>query len=121
MNGETSVANRTVTEGNIVQLAENIEEVSNEEELKAALQDASITTIKLKNNITLNNAITINNGNRNITIIVDGHYINALNSDVGIILNNRRGSAEIKLTIENATLYKLVSTVCNMSSNERTP
>ena len=115
--GETSVANRTVTEGNIVQLAENIEEVSNEEELKAALQDASITTIKLKNNITLNNAITINNGNRNITIIGDGHYINALNSDGGIILNNR-GSAKIDLTIENATLYNTSKYgFVNMSSN----
>ena len=116
--GETSVANRTVTEGNIVQLAENIEEVSNEEELKAALQDASITTIKLKNNITLNNAITINNGNRNITIIGDGHYINALNSDGGIILNNRGGSAKIELTIENATLYNTSKYgFVNMSSN----
>ena len=116
--GETSVANRTVTEGNIVQLAENIEEVSNEEELKAALRDASITTIKLKNNITLNNAITINNGNRNITIIGDGHYINALNSDGGIILNNRGGSAQIKLTIENATLYNTSKYgFVNMSSN----
>ena len=115
--GETSVANRTVTEGNIVQLAENIEEVSNEEELKAALRDASITTIKLKNNITLNNAITINNGNRNITIIGDGHYINALNSDGGIILNNR-GSANINLTIENATLYNTSKYgFVNMSSN----
>ena len=115
--GETSVANRTVTEGNIVQLAENIEEVSNEEELKAALRDASITTIKLKNNITLNNAITINNGNRNITIIGDGHYINALNSDGGIILNNR-GSAKIDLTIENATLYNTSKYgFVNMSSN----
>ena len=112
--GETSVANRTVTEGNIVQLAENIEEVSNEEELKAALRDASITTIKLKNNITLNNAITINNGNRNITIIGDGHYINALNSDGGIIL----GSAKIDLTIENATLYNTSKYgFVNMSSN----
>lgn len=46
--GESSMANRTVTEGNIVQLAESIKEVSNEEELKVALQDASITTIKLK-------------------------------------------------------------------------
>ena len=116
--GETSVANRTVTEGNIVQLAENIEEVSNEEELKAALRDASITTIKLKNNITLNNAITINNGNRNITIIGDGHYINALNSDGGIILNNRGGSAKIELTIENATLYNTSKYgFVNMSSN----
>ncbi|MDY3299293.1 MAG: serine-rich glycoprotein adhesin [Limosilactobacillus reuteri] len=116
--GETSVANRTVTEGNIVQLAENIEEVSNEEELKAALQDASITTIKLKNNITLNNAITINNGNRNITIIGDGHYINALNSDGGIILNNSSGSAKIDLTIENATLYNTSKYgFVNMSSN----
>ncbi|OTA50570.1 serine-rich glycoprotein adhesin, partial [Limosilactobacillus reuteri] len=116
--GETSVANRTVTEGNIVQLAENIEEVSNEEELKAALQDASITTIKLKNNITLNNAITINNGNRNITIIGDGHYINALNSDGGIILNNSSGSANIDLTIENATLYNTSKYgFVNMSSN----
>ncbi|CUU12418.1 serine-rich secreted cell wall anchored (LPXTG-motif) protein [Limosilactobacillus reuteri subsp. suis] len=116
--GETSVANRTVTEGNIVQLAENIEEVSNEEELKAALRDASITTIKLKNNITLNNAITINNGNRNITIIGDGHYINALNSDGGIILNNRGGSAKIDLTIENATLYNTSKYgFVNMSSN----
>ncbi|OTA85070.1 hypothetical protein BHL82_06075, partial [Limosilactobacillus reuteri] len=115
--GETSVANRTVTEGNIVQLAENIKEVSNEEELKAALRDASITTIKLKNNITLNNAITINNGNRNITIIGDGHYINALNSDGGIILNNR-GSAKIDLTIENATLYNTSKYgFVNMSSN----
>ena len=116
--GETSVANRTVTEGNIVQLAENIEEVSNEEELKAALRDASITTIKLKNNITLNNAITINNGNRNITIIGDGHYINALNSDGGIILNNSSGSAKIDLTIENATLYNTSKYgFVNMSSN----
>ena len=116
--GETSVANRTVTEGNIVQLAENIEEVSNEEELKAALQDASITTIKLKNNITLNNAITINNGNRNITIIGDGHYINALNSDGGIILNNSSGRAKINLTIENATLYNTSKYgFVNMSSN----
>ncbi|MCC4408870.1 serine-rich glycoprotein adhesin, partial [Limosilactobacillus reuteri] len=116
--GETSVANRTVTEGNIVQLAENIKEVSNEEELKAALQDASITTIKLKNNITLNNAITINNGNRNITIIGDGHYINALNSDGGIILNNSSGSAKIDLTIENATLYNTSKYgFVNMSSN----
>ncbi|MCC4413370.1 serine-rich glycoprotein adhesin, partial [Limosilactobacillus reuteri] len=116
--GETSLANRTVTEGNIVQLAENIKEVSNEEELKAALQDASITTIKLKNNITLNNAITINNGNRNITIIGDGHYINALNSDGGIILNNSSGSAEIDLTIENATLYNTSKYgFVNMSSN----
>ncbi|MCI7245390.1 MAG: serine-rich glycoprotein adhesin [Limosilactobacillus reuteri] len=116
--GETSVANRTVTEGNIVQLAENIEEVSNEEELKAALRDASITTIKLKNNITLNNAITINNGNRNITIIGDGHYINALNSDGGIILNNSSGSANINLTIENATLYNTSKYgFVNMSSN----
>ena len=116
--GETSVANRTVTEGNIVQLAENIEEVSNEEELKAALQDASITTIKLKNNITLNNAITINNGNRNITIIGDGHYINALNSDGGIILNNSSGRANINLTIENATLYNTSKYgFVNMSSN----
>ena len=116
--GETSVANRTVTEGNIVQLAENIEEVSNEEELKAALRDASITTIKLKNNITLNNAITINNGNRNITIIGDGHYINALNSDGGIILNNSSGRAKINLTIENATLYNTSKYgFVNMSSN----
>ena len=116
--GETSVANRTVTEGNIVQLAENIEEVSNEEELKAALQDASITTIKLKNNITLNNAITINNGNRNITIIGDGHYINALNRNGGIILNNSSGSAKIDLTIENATLYNTSKYgFVNMSSN----
>ncbi|WP_156249941.1 serine-rich glycoprotein adhesin, partial [Limosilactobacillus reuteri] len=116
--GETSVANRTVTEGNIVQLAENIKEVSNEEELKAALQDASITTIKLKNNITLNNAITINNGNRNITIIGDGHYINALNSDGGIILNNSSGSAKIDLTIENAILYNTSKYgFVNMSSN----
>ena len=116
--GETSVANRTVTEGNIVQLAENIEEVSNEEELKAALRDASITTIKLKNNITLNNAITINNGNRNITIIGDGHYINALNSDGGIILNNSSGRANINLTIENATLYNTSKYgFVNMSSN----
>lgn len=103
--GETSVANRTVTEGNIVQLAENIKEVSNEEELKAALQDASITTIKLKNNITLNNAITINNGNRNITIIGDGHYINATNADGGIFLNNNSSNKTVNLTIENATLY----------------
>ena len=116
--GETSVANRTVTEGNIVQLAENIEEVSNEEELKAALRDASITTIKLKNNITLNNAITINNGNRNITIIGDGHYINALNRNGGIILNNSSGSAKIDLTIENATLYNTSKYgFVNMSSN----
>ncbi|WP_102816715.1 serine-rich glycoprotein adhesin, partial [Limosilactobacillus reuteri] len=116
--GETSVANRTVTEDNIVQLAESIKEVSNEEELKAALQDASITTIKLKNNITLNNAITINNGNRNITIIGDGHYINALNSDGGIILNNSSGSAKIDLTIENATLYNTSKYgFVNMSSN----
>lgn len=35
--GESSMANRTVTEGNIVQLAESIKEVSNEEELKVAL------------------------------------------------------------------------------------
>ncbi|MCC4435211.1 serine-rich glycoprotein adhesin, partial [Limosilactobacillus reuteri] len=116
--GETSVANRTVTEDNIVQLAESIKEVSNEEELKAALQDASITTIKLKNNITLNNAITINNENRNITIIGDGHYINALNSDGGIILNNNSGSAKIDLTIENATLYNTSKYgFVNMSSN----
>lgn len=116
--GESSMANRTVTEGNIVQLAESIKEVSNEEELKVALQDASITTIKLKNNITLNNAITINNGNRNIIIIGDGHYINALNSDGGIILNNNSGSAEIELTIENATLYNTSKYgFVNMSSN----
>ena len=116
--GESSMANRTVTEGNIVQLAESIKEVSNEEELKVDLQDASITTIKLKNNITLNNAITINNGNRNIIIIGDGHYVNALNSDGGIILNNNSGSAEIELTIENATLYNTSKYgFVNMSSN----
>ncbi|MCC4410647.1 serine-rich glycoprotein adhesin, partial [Limosilactobacillus reuteri] len=103
--GETSVANRTVVEDNIVQLAENIREVSNEEELKAALQNASITTIKLTNNITLNNAITINNGNRNITIIGDGHYINATNADGGIFLNNNSNNKTVNLTIENATLY----------------
>ncbi|MBD5806777.1 serine-rich glycoprotein adhesin, partial [Limosilactobacillus walteri] len=117
-NGATPAANRTVAEDNVTQIAETIKEVSTEDELKAALQDASITTIKLKGNITLNNAITINNGNRNITIDGNGYHINALNTDGGIILNNSSSTAKINLTIKNATLYNTSKYgFVNMSSN----
>ncbi|WP_304682976.1 serine-rich glycoprotein adhesin, partial [uncultured Limosilactobacillus sp.] len=117
-NGATPAANRTVAEDNVTQIAETIKEVSTEDELKAALQDASITTIKLKGNITLNNAITINNGNRNITIDGNGYHINALNENGGIILNNSSSTAKIDLTIKNATLYNTSKYgFVNMSSN----
>ncbi|MCC4413371.1 serine-rich glycoprotein adhesin, partial [Limosilactobacillus reuteri] len=105
------VQNRTVSttnENDTVQ-TEDIQAdatASNADELKKALLDTSVHTIKLTNNITLTSAIELNNVSRDVTIYGNGKYINAANTgDGGIFIDNNNTSYTVNLTIENATLY----------------
>nr|5NY0_A Chain A, L. reuteris SRRP binding region [Limosilactobacillus reuteri subsp. rodentium] len=77
---------------------------ANASELKKALQDTSVHTIKLTDNITLTSAIELTNVSRDVTIYGNGKYINATDGNGGIFIHNTK-SYTVNLTIEKATLY----------------
>ena len=95
----------TTNENDTVQ-AEDIQAgatAANYDELKKALLDTSVHTIKLTDNITLTSDIELADISRDVTIYGNGKYINAKNNY--FFLNNSSTSNTINLTIENATLY----------------
>lgn len=100
-NNVVTKSNSTTPETENVQVDR---EVSTANELISALQDSSVSTIKLISNITLDSTATIK-GNRNITIYGNGKYINSTTTDNGAIYLNEGSSNKVNLTIENATLY----------------
>ncbi|WP_295746486.1 serine-rich glycoprotein adhesin, partial [uncultured Limosilactobacillus sp.] len=75
--------------------------VSNQSQLKHALQDKNVSVINLDANITLTQ--TINVAPRNLTINANGHSLNAGNHCLAI--NAAKGSANHQLTLKNARLF----------------